>query len=256
MSELDPGIYDPTGGSQAPRPRVPNVTTPGAQLPDVFAGPVTPVGPTVPAPVVPAAPEEPPAGLSDIMQRMLNVSSSDVDYLRGDPYSTTEEQGMRARMQDRVRNEFGTARQRLSDQLGTQQGMSGVLAGALDRLGEAEASEMSSIDRDLMIKAADEMRSRRGESRGIMTGLEGLERQRMMESLGLGQSIDESERSGLNDLMAAMGMAPNPAQATGAASNMLQYASALGQNATNQSAANIQSISGLADIFSKLGWLK
>lgn len=227
-------------------------TTPGGPG-DVTGQPVAVDPNTIPAgPAAPPAPE----GLSDIAQRMLNVSSSDVDYLRGEPYKTTEEQAMRAREQDRVRTEYGTARQRLIDTLGPEQGMSGVMAGALGKLGEAEASEMSKVDRDIMIKAADEMRSRRGESRGIMTGLEGLERQRMMESLGLGQTMDESERSRLNDLMAAMGMAPNPAQATGAAGNLLQYASSLGDQARTSSASNIQGISTLADLFSKLGWMK
>lgn len=247
--------YQPVGGLKPPAPKPPfDVSIPPGEM----TGPVVPdpsaTGPTTP-PAPPAAPE-PPAGLSDIMQRLLNVSSSDVDYLRGEPYNTTEEQGMRAREQDRVRTEYGTARQRLTDILGEQQGMSGVLAGALDKLAEGEASTMSSIDRDLMIKAADEMRSRRGESRGVMTGLEGLERQRMMESLGIGQTIDESERSRNNDLMALLGLAPNPAQATGAASNLLNYSGVLGQQAAGQSASNIQGIASLADMFQKLGWIK
>jgi hypothetical protein len=87
-------------------------------------------------------------------------------------------------------------------------------------------------------------------------GLEGLERQRMMESLGLGQSIDESERARLSDLMAAMGLAPNPAQATSAAGNLLNYAGGLSEMASRQGASNLQGIAGLADIFSRLGWMQ
>lgn len=247
-------VREPVGGA---RPGVPVVAPPPDAIPPV--GP-----PRLPGiiddrvdeqPIVPSEEpyEQPPStGLSDITQRLLNVSASDVDYLRGEPYKTTEEQAMRARMQDRVRNQYDQARQSLVDRLGVQQGFSGVLAGALSKLDEAEASEMSSIDRDIMIKAADEMRSRRGESRGVMSGLESLENQRMLQSLGISQGLDEATRQRLMDLMAALGLAPNVAQAGDISGNLLAGATAMGQRAGLAGQQNWASISTLADLLSKI----
>ena len=229
----------------------PSIPRPGTTPPTL--PPVAPP-PTVVPPAEPATPEE-PARLSDITQRHLNVSGADVDYLRGEPYKTSEEQAMRARMGDRVRNQYNTARQKVADTLGNRQGFSGVMAGALRKLDEAEAQETSNIDRDIMLKGADEMRSRRGESRGITGGLEALERQRQMESLGIGHIQDDSERQRVLDLMAAMGGAPSPAQAAGVGGNILGYAGQLGQQAQQAGAANMSGIGNLAALFQKQGWL-
>lgn len=191
-------------------------------------------------------------GLSDITKRLLNVSAEDVDYLRGEPYSTTQEQAMRAREQDRVRNQYDSARQRMIDTLGPQQGFSGVLAGALNKLNEGEASEMSAVDRDIMIKAADEMRSRLGESRGVMGGLENLENQRMLQSLGIGQEVDASQRQAIIDLMAELGLAPQLGTATQAGSNLLSAAGTLSGIGTNMANANMSGISSLASLLERL----
>lgn len=262
---LDAGIRDENGPHGPLREQPANTNTPTAPA---AAAPATPAPavptpttptPTTPAPTTPAtpapsAPEE-TAGLSDIAERMLNMSSEDIDYLRGEPYSTDQEQAMRARMQDRVRGEYGTARQRMMDTLGARQGMSGVLIGALGKLDDQEAAAMSAVDRDIMIRSADEMRSRLGESRGIIGGLEGLERQRQMESLGLEQMTDASERERLMDLMSALGLAPNPASAANIYGGSLQYAQGLGQSARDQAASNMQGIGGLAQLFQQMGWM-
>lgn len=216
----------------------------GGQLPSGEAAPVE------------MEPYQQPDELSDITKRLLGISAEDVGYLRGEPYSTTQEQAMRAREQDRIRNEFDTARQRMIDTLGPQQGFSGVLAGALEKLSQGEASEMSKVDRDIMIRAADEMRSRRGESRGVVGGLEELERRRMMESLGLGQAIDQGERQGLLDLMAALGLAPGYGQMGQGTPSILEALSQQGQTAAQQGAANLTGISSLAKLFYDMGWMK
>lgn len=162
---------------------------------------------------------------------------------------------MRARMQDRIRSEFGTARQRLIDQLGPQQGFSGVLAKAMQDLERGEAGQMSMVDRDIMIKGADEMRSRRGESRGITGGLEELERRRMMESLGLGQAMDESSRSRLMDLLGSLGMAPGYGQIGAGSPSIMQAYGQMGQTGAAQGGANLQGIASLAELFRKMGWM-
>lgn len=245
-----PGVVPPPA-PDVPMERFPTITpeqptdVPMERFPNVLPEPESPPAPPY---------EQPPStGLSDIAQRLLNVSSTDVDYLRGEPYNTTQEQAMRERMQSRIRNQYDQARQQLTDTLGSQQGFSGVMAGALRRLAEGEASEMSDVDRDLMIRAADEMRSRRAESRGVVGGLEALERQRMMESLGLSQAVDESERQRVIDLLNAMGVGPPITGVTG--TGLLQYAGQLGQSAAQQSAANMQGISSLINVLSRIpGW--
>jgi plasmid stability protein len=162
---------------------------------------------------------------SSIIDKLLKASSEDIPYLRAAPYTATEEQAMREQMRANVQNEYATALQRLRDEMGARQGMSGPLMEREELLGEEQRQRLSDIDRDLMIRAAGERRSRLAESRGILGELEQLERQRQREAMGIETGLSDYERQTLLDLLGAIGgLAPNLGTAGGVASEAARTA--------------------------------
>lgn len=215
---------------------------------------------------------EKPVDELEAERRARGLYEQDIGYLRGAPFTSTQEQAMRAQAQEAIRNTYAIQRQQIIDQVGAN---SGALGPWLERVNQEEAAALNAVDRELMVKGVDEYRSRLAESRGladvmasqergremlhlerlgasqnVLSGLEALQRARQMEAFGIQQALDEADFRNLIALVQFLqGNAPDVGQIGSISNNILSYAMAMLQSAQGQQNANAQGLGSLLNLY-------
>jgi len=189
------------------------------------------------------------AGARSPIDALLEAASADIQYLRGEPFRTNEEQAMVEREKARIRQNYAIARQRAIDEAGAYNRPLGPI---LDELAREEQAALADVDQRLTTMAASERRSRLAESRNLLSYLEQLERARMMEAMGIEQALDEGDFARVAAILqAATGGQAGIGAAGNISGNILQYALGLGAQAREALGRSMQ---GLQDL-STLYWL-
>lgn len=266
-------LYEPTGTSSASQALTPTPSPTGTSG-------ISSVAPQTPAP----APTATPAPTSNVIDKLLqqynqsiplfnqgipdlqNWEANTNNVFESQPFTTSQEQAMKAQAIAGINTNYDTAIQNLKNQLGPMQGNSGILNDEIAKLETARAQDISNVDRQIMSQASQTYRS--GLTTGLQNQLALQAAQRAGPQLSLQDltdlaNLDTSRNQyALADELALYGLQGNNLNAllnltgSGASSandlstmagNILSGATGLANSAENQIAANNAGLSAYAN---------